>query len=206
MSTYLSFLGVAILLAVAPGPDTFFTLRASVAGGRSRGLWTTAGILTANVVQAGAVVTGLGAIIAHSQPVFLTIKWIGVAYLIYLGITAIVAALRYSDAGWQNLRRSPVSPFKAARQGFLCNITNPKVLAFNLAILPQFVSENATVAELALYALTLAVVGSLFLLVVVFGAAMFRELISRSAFRRGIDGTVGAVMLGFAGALALESA
>lgn len=206
MSTYLSFLGVAILLAVAPGPDTFFTLRASVAGGRRRGLWTTAGILTANVVQAGAVVTGLGAIIAHSRPVFLTIKWIGVVYLIYLGITAIVAALRYSDAGRQNMRRSPVSPFKAVRQGFLCNITNPKVLAFNLAILPQFVSENATVAELALYALTLAVVGSLFLLVVVFGAAMFRELISRSAFRRGIDGTVGAVMLGFAGALALESA
>ncbi len=205
VSTYLSFLGVAILLAVAPGPDTFFTLRASVAGGRRRGLWTTAGILTANVVQAGAVVTGLGAIIAHSQPVFLTIKWVGVAYLVYLGISAIIAALRYSDAGWQNMQRSPVSAAKAARQGFLCNITNPKVLAFNLAILPQFVSENAGIAELALYALTLAVVGSLFLLAVVFCASTFRELISQASFRRGIDGSVGAVMLGFAGALALES-
>lgn len=204
MESYLSFLVFAIVLAVAPGPDTFFTLRVTVAGGRVRGLWTILGILVANVIQATAVVTGLGAVIANSQPVFNTIKWLGVAYLVYLGVSALLAAFRGSEEGWHDPNRGQVQPWKAVRQGFLCNITNPKVLAFNLAVLPQFVSAEAGVAELALYAFTLAGVGMLVLLAVVIGASTARELISRAGFRRGIDGAIGVVMLGFAGALAVE--
>lgn len=204
MQNYLSFLAFATVLAVAPGPDTFFTLRVTVAGGRDRGLWTMLGILVANVVQATAVVTGLGAIIANSQPVFNTIKWLGVAYLVYLGVSALVAAWRGSEEAWHDPTRAQVSPRKAVRQGFLCNITNPKVLAFNLAVLPQFVSADASWVELALYAFTLAAVGMLVLLGVVLGAHTARTLIARSGFRRGVDGAVGAVMLVFAGALAAE--
>ncbi|MGK2874587.1 MAG: LysE family translocator [Nocardioides sp.] len=204
MQNYLSFLAFATVLAVAPGPDTFFTLRVTVAGGRSRGLWTMLGILIANVVQAAAVVTGLGAIIANSQPVFNTVKWLGVAYLVYLGASAILAAAKGSEEGWHDPNRGQVGRGRAVRQGFLCNITNPKVLAFNLAVLPQFVSTDASMAELALYAFTLACVGMAVLLGVVVGASTARDLISKAGFRRGIDGTVGVVMLGFAGALAAE--
>lgn len=205
MQTYLSFLAFATVLAAAPGPDTFFTLRATVAGGRSRGLWTMGGILAANTVQAAAVVTGLGAVIAASEPVFATIKWAGVAYLVYLGTMAIIAAVRAGTGSWQVGSGGQVTPATAMRQGFLCNITNPKVLAFNLAVLPQFVSPDASVWELAVYAGTLTVVGMVVLALVVFGASGAARMISRPGFRRGVDGGVGVVMLGFAGALAAES-
>lgn len=100
MTTYLSFLAFATLLALAPGPDTFLTLRASVVGGRRRGLFTAAGISAAGAVQGLLAAMGLGAVLAHSEPVFLTIRWAGVVYLTWLGVTALWAALRPDGSAW----------------------------------------------------------------------------------------------------------
>ena len=96
METYLSFLLFATVLAAAPGPDTFLTLRASVVGGRRRGLVTMSGITIAGAVQGVLAATGLGAVLAASEPVFLTIRWAGVAYLTWLGVTA----LRDGTSSW----------------------------------------------------------------------------------------------------------
>lgn len=206
MTTYLSFLAFATLLAVAPGPDTFLTLRASVVGGRRRGLFTAAGISSAGAVQGLLAAMGLGAVLAHSEPVFLTIRWAGVVYLTWLGVTALRAALRRDAGAWSvGAGRAKVRRRTAFRQGFVCNITNPKVLAFNLAVLPQFVGDGQGVAALVAYALTLVVVGAMVLVVVVQVAATAADRIARPAFRRGVDGSTGVVMLGFATALAVEA-
>ncbi|MBA4607511.1 MULTISPECIES: LysE family translocator [Aeromicrobium] len=206
MTTYLSFLLFATLLAVAPGPDTFLTLRASVLGGRRRGLFTAAGITLACAAQGILAASGLGAVIAHAEPAFQAIRWAGVAYLTWLGITALRSALHRDGGAWAvGPGMATVSRRAAFRQGFVCNITNPKVLAFNLAVLPQFVSPGQGLPALLAYALTLVAVGAVVLLVVIEVAHAAATRLVRPAFRRTVDGTTGAVMLGFATALAVES-
>nr|WP_241732963.1 LysE family translocator [Aeromicrobium phoceense] len=202
----MSFLLFATLLAVAPGPDTFLTLRASVLGGRRRGLFTAAGITLACAAQGILAASGLGAVIAHAEPAFQAIRWAGVAYLTWLGITALRSALHRDGGAWAvGPGMATVSRRAAFRQGFVCNITNPKVLAFNLAVLPQFVSPGQGLPALLAYALTLVAVGAVVLLVVIEVAHAAATRLVRPAFRRTVDGTTGAVMLGFATALAVES-
>ncbi|GAB3583338.1 LysE family translocator [Calidifontibacter terrae] len=202
MAHYLSFVVFATVIAVAPGPDTFLTLRNTVIGGRLRGLWTTVGICVAGATQGVLAAVGLGAIIAGSRPVFETIRWAGVAYLTYLGIMAFRAAIRAKDADWSTPAKAVASPWRALRQGFLCNITNPKVLAFNLAVLPQFVAPGTPMIGIIAYALTLTLVGLVVLLAVVALAGRARAALQRKRTQRIIEAGTGAVMIGFATALA----
>lgn len=204
MTTYLGFVVFATLVAIAPGPDTFMTLRTTVVGGRARGWWTMSGILVAGTIQGLLAATGLGAAIAAARPVFETIRWAGVAYLAFLGLQALRAAFHRHSTGWAAGNGAAWTPRSAFRQGFLCNITNPKVLAFNLAVLPQFAGASASLAELVVYGLTLTAVGSLVLVAVVLAGGTAQRLIRRERVRRGVDGVTGAVFLGFAGLLAVE--
>lgn len=206
MSTYVSFVLFAALLAMAPGPDTFLTLRATVVGGRRRGVVTAAGITTAGAAQGVLAATGLGAVLAAAEPVFLAVRWAGVAYLTWLGVSAIRDALRRDGSVWAvGEGRSTVRDRTAFRQGFVCNITNPKVLAFNLAVLPQFVGAGEGLPTLLAYALTLVAIGAVVLGIVVWIAAKASGALVRPTFRRGVDGVTGVVMLGFATALATEA-
>lgn len=207
MTPYLSFVALAMMLAIAPGPDSLLTLRSTLIGGRRRGAWTIVGILVANIVQGVLAASGLGAILVHAEAVFRVIKWAGAAYLACLGFLAIRAAwrMRNADAPTDVAPLARRSPLSAARQGFLCNITNPKVLAFNIAVLPQFVGEHASVATLLTYAMTLTVVGSFVLVALVSVAGLATRVLQRITVRRSIEGATGVVMLGFASALAAES-
>lgn len=206
MSTYVSFVLFAALLAMAPGPDTFLTLRASVVGGRRRGIVTAAGITAAGALQGVLAATGLGAVLAAAEPVFFVIRWAGVAYLTWLGVTAIRDALRRDGSVWAvGPGQATVRDRTAFRQGFVCNITNPKVLAFNLAVLPQFVGDGEGLPALLAYALTLVAIGAVVLGVVVWVASKAATALVRPSFRRGVDGVTGVVMLGFATALAAEA-
>jgi len=206
VSSYAPFVVFALVVAIAPGPDTLLTLRSAVSGGRRRGLWTMAGITIAGSLQGVLAASGLGAIITRAEPVFETIRWAGVVYLAHLGVQALRAARRTQRAGWaaaDELVRT--SPMRALGQGFLCNITNPKVLAFNLAVLPQFLAAGAELSTLLLYALTLSAVGGLVLLVVVLGADAARRALASRRARRGIDAAAGVAFLGFAAVLAAEA-
>ncbi|MBB2894004.1 LysE family translocator [Flexivirga oryzae] len=207
MTQYLSFVALAAVLAIAPGPDSLLTLRSTLLGGRRRGAWTAAGILVANIVQGVVAASGLGALLMHAETAFRIIKWAGAVYLAYLGFLAIRAAwrMRSADGPVEAKMVTRRSPWSAAWQGFLCNITNPKVLAFNIAVLPQFVGEHASVATLLTYALTLAAVGSIVLVGLVAVAGLASRVLQRLTVRRSIEGATGVVMLGFATALAAES-
>lgn len=204
MGQYLSFLAFALALALVPGPDMLLTMRSAVVGGRRRGLWTVLGIGVANVVQGVLAGSGLGAVIHASQPAFEAIRWAGVAYLVYLGVRALLAAVRHDEAATAAEGVVGGRRWAAARTGFLCNITNPKVLAFNLAVLPQFVAPHAALPQLMLYALTLSAVGVAVLVVVVAAAGAARRLLASRRARRRLEGAAGLVFLGFATGLAAE--
>lgn len=205
MATYLSFLALVLVITIAPGPDTALTLRAALVRGRGAGLLTMAGVSVAGAVQGLLAAGGLGAIIVASEPLFLTVKWVGAAYLLWLGGHALWTAWR-GDFSTEALQE-PVSRGRGGRgrlfaQGFLCNITNPKVLAFNLAVLPQFVGDGAGLPVLALYALSLVALGSVYLSTVVLLAGRARSFLSAPRVRRRIEGGMGAAMIGFSAKVA----
>lgn len=207
MSQYLTFLALAALVAIAPGPDTLLTLRATVTGGHFRGIYTALGVCTAGAAQGVLAASGLGALIVHAEPVFQAIRWAGVVYLAFLGVQALRAAWRTVELVEEAEQASPRtrSRLKAMGQGFLCNITNPKVLVFNLAVLPQFVGSGAGFGQLLAYALTLTAVGAMVLLLIVGVAGAARRAWARRGVRQAVEGGTGLVMLGFAGALAADA-
>ncbi len=204
-SKYGEFLIFAVVLILIPGPDFAVVTKNTIAGGRRRGRWTALGVASSNFVQGTAAACGLGAVIVHAQPVFEAIKWAGVAYLAYLGVQAIRSAVRgrYApidggdpDAGGRALT--------GWRQGFLSNITNPKVLVFYLAVLPQFLGPGVAIGWLLALAWSHAVLGLAYLFVLTAGIHGARSLLLRRTVRRGLDATTGAVLVGFSARLATE--
>src|SRR5215813_2010813 len=134
-SKYAEFLAFAIVLVLVPGPDFAVVTKNTLVGGRRRGLWSALGVASSNATQGIAAAAGLGAIIVRIEPLFETVKWAGIAYLLFLGGQAFRSALRgqYPQQSSDDARS-----LRGWRQGFLSNITNPKVLVFYLAVLPQF--------------------------------------------------------------------
>ncbi len=203
-STYGSYLVLVVLVVLAPGPDTVVTLKNSFAGGFRGGLVATAGIATGNIVQGTAVAFGLGTLIVGSQPVFHTLRWLGVAYLCYLGVQALRSARR-GDYATLDATGAQSGALRRFREGFLSNVTNPKVLALYLSVLPQFIDPaHNSVGDTLLLAYTVAVLGAVWLLLLVAFVHTVRVWLQRRSVRRGLDVATGTTLIGFGAALAVE--
>ena len=202
-STYVSFLVFAVVVMLIPGPDFAVVLKNALSG-RSRGVAASAGVTLSNAVQGVAAVLGLGALVVASEPVFLGLRWAGVGYLAYLGAQALRSALRgeYGPGGRPEAGGGAV---RGLRQGFLSNITNPKVLTFYLAVLPQFLPAHPTLWQALVLALTHAVLSFGYLVALACGVHRARPGLERSRVRRALDAVTGAVLLAFAGRLGAES-
>jgi threonine/homoserine/homoserine lactone efflux protein len=208
-SKYAEFLAFAVVLVLIPGPDFAVVTKNTLVGGRRRGRWTALGVSNSNLVQGTAAAFGVSGLILRVQPLFEAIKWAGVGYLAYLGAQAIrSAALRgqyqpadeadEADGGGQ------ARGLAGWRQGFISNITNPKVLVFYLAVLPQFLTPGASLGWLLALAWSHAMLGQSYLQLLVTGLHGARRLLMRRQVRRGLDATTGAVLLGFSAKLATE--
>jgi threonine/homoserine/homoserine lactone efflux protein len=203
-SKYAEFLAFAVVLIVIPGPDFAVVTKNTLVGGRRRGRWTGLGVSSSNLVQGTAAACGLSALIVRVQPLFEAIKWAGVAYLAYLGVQALRSARRGEYAPLDGDDASTAHHVAGWRQGFISNITNPKVLVFYLAVLPQFLAPGAGLGWLLVLAWSHAVMSLAYLLVLVTGLHSARRLLMRRKVRRALDATTGAVLLGFGARLATE--
>lgn len=206
MSYSWTFLTVAILLVLTPGADFAVIVRNAVVGGRRAGVATALGVSTAAALQGLLMSFGLAGFIVRAHPAFLAIKWAGIIYLAYLAATTLLAAVhgKYPPAQ-EALRANSRSGRKGFRQGFLCNATNPKILVFYLALLPQFVGPGAPWWAWLAHAWTLPVLGTGWCLLVVAGIDRARTMLSRRPVRRALDTLTGIVLLGFCGKLAAEN-
>lgn len=206
-SGYGTFVVFAAVLVLVPGPDFAVVVKNTLTGGRRRGAWCAVGITASNVVQGTAAAAGLAALILRAEPVFQTIRWLGIAYLGFLGVQSLVSAVRGRYAA---LPAGGIPTHTQAlaglRQGFLSNITNPKVLVFYLAVLPQFLGPGATIPVLVAFALTHAVLGLAYLLLLVTGLHRARAVLGRRPVRRALDALTGVALLGFGARLAAERA
>ena len=203
-NSYGTYLIFVVLVVLAPGPDTLVTLKNALSGGRRGGLLATWGILMGNLAQGTAVALGLGALIVRSQPLFVTLRWAGVVYLCYLGFQALRGAWR-GDYRKLDAMGARSTSFRRFREGFLSNVTNPKVLALYLSVLPQFLEPGKTTTPDALVlAYTVAVLGALWLLVLVVLVHRVRVWLARRSVRRSLDAVTGTALVSFGIALAVE--
>lgn len=134
--TAAAFFGVAVLLALAPGPDNIFVLMQSAMWGRRAGLLVVLGLCTGVLLHTAAVALGLAAVLAATPAAFAALKLAGAAYLLWLAWQAARAPAGHAPGGASGSRLPGGALY---RRGVIMSSTNPKVLLFFLAFLPQFV-------------------------------------------------------------------
>ena len=161
---FVLFVGVSWALIISPGPDMIYVITRGMAHGRKAGMMSAIGVVCGILVHTIAAALGLTLILQSSALAFLFVKFVGAAYLLYLGIQA------WREKGSFVLQSS--APIANSRtlfwQGVLSNVLNPKIAIFFLAFLPQFVDKgNSHVTwQMVILGTTFAGFGLIFLLVV----------------------------------------
>jgi len=152
----LSFVLSVTALAISPGPDNIFVLMQSVVHGKKYGLATVAGLMTGCIIHTTLVAFGVSAVIQENPKVFLVIKLLGAAYLLFLAYKVFRSSADISMNSDQIQKKTPAQLF---RTGFLMNVLNPKVTIFFLALFPGFLFSETLSSVIQFY-----VLGGLFIL------------------------------------------
>jgi threonine/homoserine/homoserine lactone efflux protein len=204
LHTYILFVGASFILCLVPGPDMLFLLGRTIAQGRAAGLCAAFGINLGAYVHLLAAITGLSALVLASATAFTAVKWIGAAYLLYLGLGALRSkggfAFPVGDAKVKALRL-------IFWQGFLSDVLNPKVALFYVALLPQFISAHDTtpVKHLVALGVTGNMVGIGTSITYVFLAARMTDALRRNqTISSWLTKAMGALFVGLGLKLATE--
>lgn len=190
--------GVILLAAMSPGPDFVIVLRSVLSGGRRAGMGCAAGIASGVLVWAVVTSIGVAGLLAASAVAFTVVKLVGAAYLVLLGLQSLLAARRggYGQAVGPEVEQARRSAFAAYRQGLLTNLFNPKVAVFFLALLPQFLPQNATVTETAVLAAVATLTTLVWFVVLANVVTALRRFLTASKVRRTIDAVMGTLLVG----------
>ncbi|MBN9513410.1 MAG: LysE family translocator [Alphaproteobacteria bacterium] len=189
LDLYLAFIAACVVLIAIPGPNVALIVANSVAHGARYGLMTVAGTASAMVLQLALVVLGASALLGMLANLFDWLRWLGVAYLVWLGVRT-WRAVATDLAGTQAEPRSMASIFS---RGFAVSLTNPKTLLFYAAFLPQFVGmgDGEATYQLLLLAGTFLVVAVLLDGAWALSAGRLRSLLqARARLRNRITGSL----------------
>ena len=198
-----AFVAASVVLIVIPGPSVLFVIGRSLALGRLGGLLSVVGNALGMVPLVAAVALGVGALVDQSVVIFTIIKFAGALYLVYLGIQAI--RHRADAAAAVNGEVATRSHWRQLGEGFIVGVTNPKTIAFFVAVLPQFVDFTAGSIPLQLFEL-----GVVFIVLALIcdsvwalAASAARNWVARSPKRAAhLAATGGVMMIGLGGVLA----
>ncbi len=200
---FVLFLTASLVVIVAPGPDNIMVLTRGVAQGRGAALVSACGASLGLVVHSVFAAVGLSALLAQSAVAFSVVKYVGAAYLIYLGLRALL------DRGSFALPRgeAPMAPRKVFAQAVTSNVLNPKIAVFFLAYLPQF--ANPATGRTALQLLALGLVFALLTLAIFGALALFSGSIgswlrTRPKLVGGLGWLTGGVLISLGLRLALQ--
>jgi threonine/homoserine/homoserine lactone efflux protein len=206
MSTqiWLAFLVTATVAAMVPGPAVLYVVGQGVRHGAGRALAANLGILSGNAVWFTASAVGLATLVAWAAPVFVALKWLGVAYLTWIGLGAWRDAVRGTEVS-QHIAAPIASGARMWRQGVLLQLANPKAILFFTALLPQFVDPVRAIAPQILVLAATSIVSEFFVLaayawIAARGGAL---LVARPGLARVTDAAAGSCLLGAGIGLAL---
>lgn len=197
------FLLTSLVVVLIPGTGVIYTVSSSVAGGRRRGLIAAVGCTLGIVPHMLAAMLGLSGIMQAGSAVFEAVRWAGVAYLVFMGVSMI------REAGTAPLEEGD-APAEAAvgvvRRGILLNVLNPKLTLFFFAFLPQFLDATPGLLDprlVYLGAVFMLMTLAVFAVYALASAAARDLLLAAPAARRWMERAFGAVLVAFAARLAL---
>ncbi len=181
-------------LCLSPGPAVLLVLSQALTRGTWSSVWSNLGILAGNACYFALSATGLGAVLLTSYELFSLIRWVGAAYLVWLG----VAAFRGRSSAL-SVDRAATSPARGARlllNGAVLQVANPKALVFFVAFLPQFIDPRASmVVQVAILGVTSVVIEFLVLLAYGGLAGRITALAARPRWRRLADRVAGSLLV-----------
>jgi threonine/homoserine/homoserine lactone efflux protein len=140
LSAYVVFLGTALAILLVPGPAVLYVVTRSIEMGRAGGIASVAGITTATAAYVVLATAGLSSLVIASAAAFDVVKYAGAAYLLVLGVRRLLGRGLEDEGAEEPV---PRTRRRAYSQGFLVNLTNPKMIVFVFALLPQFVDPHA---------------------------------------------------------------
>jgi threonine/homoserine/homoserine lactone efflux protein len=198
-STLISFLGVAVLLALLPGPATALVVRSAAVHGRREAFHTVLGNSTGILCWALASVLGISALVAASETAFLVLRVLGAVVLVYLGVQALRGAKTVND-GRAGIARGHYA------QGLMTSGANPKLAVFFIALLPQFVPDGAPVLPWTLAMATMLIVVDLvYFTLLAWVVSRAKRAVVGSRLARRVEQLTGGVMIALGLRVALES-
>lgn len=206
ITNFETFLIAAILLNITPGADTIYILSRSISQGKKAGILSAFGISTGALVHCIIAAFGLSVIIAQSANAFITIKYLGATYLIFLGVKALITKSK-NEFELEQVHIKKVSNRKIYISGILTNILNPKVALFFLAFLPQFIDPNYATNSLSFIILGLAFIttGTIWcLLLALFSAKVSDSIRNNYSIKRWLNRTTGVIFIALGIKLALS--
>jgi threonine/homoserine/homoserine lactone efflux protein len=192
--TYWLYVATEAALSLSPGPAVMLVIAYGLAQGARRSVWASLGILSANGLYFALSATGLGALLAASETFFQAIKWAGAAYLVYLGLSALLG--RPSPITVSRPAARGVSPRAIYLSGLTLQLANPKTLVFFAAILPQFVDPRLPIGAQMAWLAAGSVIPEFFILAGYgFAASRAARLATDPRFARITDRAAGVLVL-----------
>ena len=207
ITSFMAFLGVSAVVIMTPGPDTAVTVRNTLLGGRLAGILTALGISSGQAIWGLATSFGVVALLVASEFLFQAVKYAGAAYLVWLGLHALVGAWCGTGAGASAVRRDGprLKPGKAFMQGLVSDLGNPKMAVFFASLLPQFATPGEGLfAALMSLGLIFSLMTFLWLAAYAFMIAKAGEVLRRPAIRRWIEGVTGTLLVALGLRIAAE--
>jgi len=199
---FLIFLSAAFLLAIAPGPGMLYVLARSLAGGRREGLLSALGTFFGGMVHVFAAGAGISIILAKSATAFATVKYLGAAYLCFLGVRMILEARNDAPVSFAGLQRER----NPLWQGVMTEVLNPKTALFFLSFIPQFVnrgSGHVLLQFILLGTLSVTLNTTADIIVTLLAGPLGQRIRGSERFRRRQRTLTGAVMIGLGTYMAL---
>ena len=207
-TTFGVFVAAALALLLVPGPAVFYVMARSVEGGRTAGLVSVLGVELGTLIHVTFAAAGLSAVLASSATAFSVVKWMGAAYLVWLGLRLLLSRGEERDGAPQARDETRLS--RVFTQSVLVQVLNPKVALFFLAFLPQFVdpSRGAAWSQVVVLGATLAILGlftdGLYALLGGTAGDWLKRRNERPGFRRGQRYVTGGVYLALGAATAIS--
>jgi threonine/homoserine/homoserine lactone efflux protein len=204
----LSFAAVAGLLTIIPGLDTAMVLRSTAAQGRRHGFATALGVNSGALVWGAGAAVGVSALLTASTVAFTVVRIAGAVYMLWLGSRLVARGVKGADedAAAAHGPHAARGLVRSWSRGLSTNLLNPKIGAFYVAVLPQFIPPHAShLAVGLLLAFVHDLEGLAWFTAIILGTHTVRALLARHRARRTIDGVTGATLIGFGIKLGLSS-
>ncbi|QUM84832.1 MULTISPECIES: LysE family translocator [unclassified Moritella] len=201
--TLMAFAGIVFLLAIIPGPNALLILYTSLAQGKRFAFVNIVGVGFGFLIHAFVSAQGLSLLLSQSAVAFNLFKWLGVGYLLWLGVSNIKNGLKLSELTLDpNKRAINPSLLSSFTKGLLTNLLNPKIVLFYLSIFPQFISPQHILEQSMMLGLVQALVVASWFLVVIIFATKLKALLTTPKIAKWLNYVSGGLFVSFGVSLA----